>query len=58
MGKKSDGEEVKDDSRDGENVESTRRNFYLIKVKSLVSLWPLCRVCNTTNLICKCYWDT
>ena len=41
MGKKSDGEEVKEDSRDGETVESTRRNFYLIKVKSLVSLCPL-----------------
>ena len=25
---------------------------------SIVYLWPLCRVWNTTTLLCRCHWDT
>ena len=58
MGEKSDGGEVKEDSQDGATVASTHSYFYLIKGQSLVSLWRLCRMWNTTALLCAFYRDT
>ena len=57
MGENSDRGEVKEDSREGSTIAITHSNFKLIKGQSLVSIWHLYRVWNTTDLLCACHRD-
>ena len=47
MGENSDGGEVEKDYRDKGTVAFTNSNIYIINGQIIVSLWPLCIVCNT-----------
>ena len=58
MGEKSDRGEVKNDLWDGATVASTCSDFELIQGQSLVSLWTMYRLWNTTALLCAFCRDT